>query len=460
MTFLLKNATLYKQKYIDNTGYILTNLWTQSPFALKLVGKSPKKINQSQNLRSVMKKYFLLFIVVVLFSTSINAQLKIQGRALGLGTHVYISMQYTGKIDKFIIESVSNFWLEQFYMNWKLYNNGWICSNPFFYNNFSSVKIAAVGNNTWMYEEEIAELRLFVPSTNGNLSTLFTKDENSYSLNSTNFLILNLPYSMYGNLTKTGSNNLTDAKKLFNLVGTIPANDTLAVICNLSGTPGELKTWDVQELLNKLADSNYLFQIFRGNENRTMGSVIPVTAEWKKIGNNKYGLFSQEKITNGDLIGKNLSSLQSNGAWFKKDVNNKKAFFINQNYSTNSPILVADQPVELSGTVNNGRKIIVSSVVTDVEKDNSVPTELSLEQNYPNPFNPTTTINYALPTAGIVTLKVYDILGQEVATLVNETKSAGKHEVKFDASRLSSGIYFYQLKTGNFTKNQKMILMK
>ena len=81
-------------------------------------------------------------------------------------------------------------------------------------------------------------------------------------------------------------------------------------------------------------------------------------------------------------------------------------------------------------------------------------------QNYPNPFNPTTTIKYQISTSGIVSLKVYDILGREVAILVNEEKPAGSYEVVFTASSLASGIYFYKLQTGLFVETKKMILLK
>ncbi len=103
---------------------------------------------------------------------------------------------------------------------------------------------------------------------------------------------------------------------------------------------------------------------------------------------------------------------------------------------------------------------IVDSVVTNVESQPSVPTQFILYQNYPNPFNPATVISYQLPVSGNVTLKVYDVLGNEIATLVNEEKSAGVYDVDFDGSDLSSGIYFYKLHAGNFTKTNKMILLK
>lgn len=88
------------------------------------------------------------------------------------------------------------------------------------------------------------------------------------------------------------------------------------------------------------------------------------------------------------------------------------------------------------------------------------PLNYSLDQNYPNPFNPTTQIKYAIKEAGFVTLKVYDLLGKVVATLVNENKPAGFYTLNFDATRLSSGIYLYTLKTNDFYTTKKMIILK
>jgi hypothetical protein len=95
----------------------------------------------------------------------------------------------------------------------------------------------------------------------------------------------------------------------------------------------------------------------------------------------------------------------------------------------------------------------------DVKKE-LTPEVFSLSQNYPNPFNPSTKIQYALSSSQFVTLKIYDILGRQVATLVNEEKAAGEYEIEFDAKKLSSGIYFYQLKTGKSILTKKMILLK
>ncbi|MBK7630372.1 MAG: T9SS type A sorting domain-containing protein [Ignavibacteriales bacterium] len=107
------------------------------------------------------------------------------------------------------------------------------------------------------------------------------------------------------------------------------------------------------------------------------------------------------------------------------------------------------------------------------EYSNQIETEItsliafSLEQNYPNPFNPSTTIKYNIPSVissegknVIVTVKVYDVMGNEIATLVNENKSVGNYEVVFNAKNLSSGVYFYKLKVGNRAITKKMVLIR
>jgi hypothetical protein len=91
---------------------------------------------------------------------------------------------------------------------------------------------------------------------------------------------------------------------------------------------------------------------------------------------------------------------------------------------------------------------------------NPSPSNFELFQNYPNPFNPTTSISYFIPKGGIVSLNIYDILGREIKLLLNDFISTGEHTVVFDASNLSSGIYFYELKAGNYMSVKKMMLLK
>jgi hypothetical protein len=103
---------------------------------------------------------------------------------------------------------------------------------------------------------------------------------------------------------------------------------------------------------------------------------------------------------------------------------------------------------------------------TGIKSNNisSTPDQYNLNQNYPNPFNPSTVISYQIPKSSYVTLRVYDLLGREVASLVNEYEQAGSYNIKFNTEsmkrNLTSGIYFYTLKAGNFTSTKKLVLMK
>lgn len=112
-------------------------------------------------------------------------------------------------------------------------------------------------------------------------------------------------------------------------------------------------------------------------------------------------------------------------------------------------------------TSNGIFKRPLQQILTSVDENkNSLPNSFSLEQNYPNPFNPSTTISYSVPKTNFVTLKIFDGLGREVTTLVNENKLPGKYEIKFNGTKLSSGVYLYQMTAGNFVETKKLILMK
>ncbi len=108
----------------------------------------------------------------------------------------------------------------------------------------------------------------------------------------------------------------------------------------------------------------------------------------------------------------------------------------------------------------NDYKAICSYIPTDVKEFKGEFNDYSLSNNYPNPFNPTTTIKYQIPERNFVSIKVFDIIGNEIETLVDEEMSPGKYEVKFDGTGISSGIYFYKIAVGNFVETKKMILLK
>jgi hypothetical protein len=100
-------------------------------------------------------------------------------------------------------------------------------------------------------------------------------------------------------------------------------------------------------------------------------------------------------------------------------------------------------------------------MITTVNKSKSeIPASFSLSQNYPNPFNPSTTISFSLPSRSFVTLKIFDMLGKEVTTIVSGEMSSGNYTKQWDAAIMSSGIYFYRLQAGSFTETKKLILLR
>ncbi|PIZ99209.1 MAG: hypothetical protein COX77_02205 [Candidatus Komeilibacteria bacterium CG_4_10_14_0_2_um_filter_37_10] len=119
--------------------------------------------------------------------------------------------------------------------------------------------------------------------------------------------------------------------------------------------------------------------------------------------------------------------------------------------------------------VEDGRILLVKNEIVYELKENSISSysvvtkddlSFNLHQNYPNPFNPITNISFSLPNSSQVQLKIYDILGKEVTTLINEEKTAGNYQITFDGGKLTSGTYFYKLSAGSYTAIKKMVLMK
>ena len=157
------------------------------------------------------------------------------------------------------------------------------------------------------------------------------------------------------------------------------------------------------------------------------------------------------------------------GRLFYKSTNDGSTWFpMSYQYFDKTQISYMDgiaygNKVFLYAVTRSGKIYRLSETITTVgvtQSSSQVPFKFSLEQNYPNPFNPVTVINYELRVTGHVTFKVFDIAGKEVAALVNEKQNAGTYIVTFDASNLSSGVYFYRLTTGEFSETKKMILTK
>jgi hypothetical protein len=136
---------------------------------------------------------------------------------------------------------------------------------------------------------------------------------------------------------------------------------------------------------------------------------------------------------------------------------------VNDSIFSNTSIsaMVANRKYLFAGTQSGGWRISIADVVTSVHNDRTLmPTGYSLYQNYPNPFNPSTTISFCVPSKSFVTLKVYDIIGREVVTLVDQEISAGFYAQQWNAINVSSGVYFYRLQAGSFTETKKLVLLK
>jgi Secretion system C-terminal sorting domain len=168
--------------------------------------------------------------------------------------------------------------------------------------------------------------------------------------------------------------------------------------------------------------------------------------------NNILSQISNEDLKNGEMFPVNISGYNYNYA-----ANGAKAVKIELLLSNNIPSKYTINDFFSTGSAIN---LLKSKNIDISYQDNSIVSTYSLEQNYPNPFNPTTVINYQLPQDGYVTLKVYDILGREIVNLVNAYKTKGRYSVTFNASNLASGVYIYQLKSGDYSSNKKLILMK
>ncbi len=104
--------------------------------------------------------------------------------------------------------------------------------------------------------------------------------------------------------------------------------------------------------------------------------------------------------------------------------------------------------------------LLINVVVGVAQRDNGIPAAFALAQNYPNPFNPSTIIHFDIPMTSSVTLKLYNVLGQEVRTLVDEVKTPGRYDVRLDAAGLASGAYFYRIHAGSFVAVKKLLLLR
>ncbi|HEX7356384.1 MAG TPA: T9SS type A sorting domain-containing protein, partial [Ignavibacteriaceae bacterium] len=218
---------------------------------------------------------------------------------------------------------------------------------------------------------------------------------------------------------------------------------------------GVATTEDFQTVAENVSgmDLDYFFQEWIYGENYPKYSVVWST---QNVSGNLY-----------DLALKITQTTNSNPTFFTMPIQIKVNFangdtivsVFNNAQVQNFNISVNGMPTSISFDPGNWILKNVNSVVTGLENEMN-PNSFWLEQNYPNPFNPSTTIKFNLGKAGFTTLKLYNVIGKEVANIVNDQLEAGAHEVTFNANDLPTGTYFYKLTSGNYTETRKMMLLK
>jgi hypothetical protein len=179
------------------------------------------------------------------------------------------------------------------------------------------------------------------------------------------------------------------------------------------------------------------------------------------------GFTKKQSITRfpkGNQNGGYSESTDSGVTWEEKNEglpNNPKLSALTQNVVESRQATKLTQFVGMFQNMNGGAGIFKRSTVVSVEKENYLtPVSYELRQNYPNPFNPSTIINFSIPEASFVSLKVYNSMGEEIETLVSKELGAGNYKYDWDAKNFTSGIYFYTIQVGEFNQTKKMILLK
>ena len=223
---------------------------------------------------------------------------------------------------------------------------------------------------------------------------------------------------------------------------------------NFSELSGGLQFWLKGDGTNNTID----IRVFNGSEMWASNPISLNSTDWRHIGI-PFTVDSTDgfRYLGNDPQNPSWSSNIGTNAQLKGDLANIDQIFVelrSQEQSSTTTSFVVDN---IEGVDKLAEDIFTS---VDSKVNSKVPKKYNLSQNYPNPFNPSTTIRYELPSSGLVTLQVYNLLGQKVAELVNGRQTAGIHEVNFDASKLSSGVYFYTIKANGFVSTRKMLLLK
>ncbi len=272
------------------------------------------------------------------------------------------------------------------------------------------------------------------------------------------YFITRYPVNYGGFFTQTQENVFREWSKL-DTVGVVESNRNNAIaLLQLKRNP----YIDHPEFVDRI----YSFATNNIRPTFAELKVLPIKVEFDSTNISEF-TSQQVYIANSGSAQLNIDSITISDPRFSLSVNNNSI----ESFSSEKALLqfhpdsIMNYNALLKVYTNGGVKEVV---LTGIGKDNTVnvedetftPIVFALEQNYPNPFNPSTLISYHLPVNNNVCLIVFDVLGNEVATLVNEFRTAGNHQINFNASNFSSGIYFYQLRSGNYLETKKMLLLK
>ncbi len=284
------------------------------------------------------------------------------------------------------------------------------------------------------------------------------------------------PNVLPGDADGDGQYTLLDPLKILEIATSqSPASAIDSLRSDVSGD-GYITSWDAYEVLMRTVYPYWTFEVLQGNYSGAKGSTVQVPGTKTPIaiqltetnGGVEVSLPDSVSISCADLSFSSAVEVDRNisqNGMFETNSNGNQISLIAKGGSIGGQIgfipNTRAKDVVVKGTVDNGTRItVVDQTVTAVTNRSSAPKDFSLAQNYPNPFNPATKISYAVPKTSKVLLKVYDLLGREVATLVDGFVSAGQHEAIFNGLSLPSGMYLYRLQAGSFSKTEKMILIK
>ncbi|MCX6164561.1 MAG: T9SS type A sorting domain-containing protein, partial [Ignavibacteriae bacterium] len=348
-----------------------------------------------------------------------------------------------------------NIWHMNFFDEWYYYwlfgiNNG-ILTRPKFHYAYSTFPEI---NNMWSFIHD--STTVFPPQNPSTLKLYFNKNNqlsNTPNINNNDFVNLNNTVTSGYTLLQAvqaefkGSqfnSNFQKGQLIFNtnpLAQDVIITNTPTISLDYSSNTNlcqfNFQIYEVNSVKAKLITRvNYTDRNYTANTRKTY--LIQGLSHSHKF---KAGNRIRVIITNLDTAPDDVSFLATNPHVLPVMVNGINQIFLNSNSYLNFPVL-------------SGGVTFLSNTETDIPKN------FSLSQNYPNPFNPVTKISFSIPSETEVTINIYDIQGRQIKTLVNEVKQAGYYDINFNASALTSGIYFYKLKAGNFVLSKKMIIIK